>query len=96
MLLSYIIINYVYIISAGVSIIYILIVYVSDNSICKSVNRYIFICLYIIHNPWYNIPYHTSYYPSVKEYLTLPSMLIYVSYELFQDTSYLCWIIVRN
>ena len=47
-------------------------------------------------HPWYNIPYHASYYPSVKEYLTHPSMLIYVSPELFRDTSCLCWIIVRN
>lgn len=92
----YIIINYVYIIFAGVSVKYILILYVSIDSNHKSINRYIFICLYIIHNPWYSIPYHASYYPSVKEYLTHPSMLIYVSPELFQDTSYLCWIIVRN
>lgn len=71
-----IIIIYVYIIFAGVSVKYILILYVfmsvSDDSICKSVNRYIFICLYIFHNPWYNIPYHVSYHPSsVKEYLTV-------------------------
>lgn len=47
MLLSYIIINYVYIISAGVSIMYILIVYVSDNSICKSSREiYIYILIY--------------------------------------------------
>lgn len=56
--------------------------------IIRVVEKYIFICLYIIHNPWYNIPYHVSYHPTVKDYLTHPSMIIYVSYDLFQDTSY--------
>lgn len=64
-----------------------------DDSIHKSsIEIYFYMFIYNSH-PWYNIPYHAS---SVKEYLTHPSMLIYVSPELFQDTSYLCWIIVRN
>lgn len=92
-----IIIIYVYIIFAGVSVKYILILYVSIGNHKSSRREYIFIHLYIIHNPWYiQYPICILSYPSVKEYLTHPSMFIYVSSELFRDTSCLCWIIVRN